>query len=96
MTAKSVSSYAIENDAVFEFYLFAEPTAKYNIVLDLYVEQKCKGPYPKAMQSVGWLFCPINALPAQVEINRASKTGPAVRFPLLKGSARMLLDSSRA
>ena len=33
----------LKSDALFEFYFFAENTAKYSIVLDFYMERKCFG-----------------------------------------------------
>ena len=33
------SSYGLKDDGLFEIYFFAEPTAMYNIVFDLYLER---------------------------------------------------------
>ena len=34
------SSYGLQNDGLFEIYFYAEPTANYNIVFDLYLERQ--------------------------------------------------------
>ena len=38
MVSKSNNAYSLKTDSAYEIYLFAEPTAKYIIVLDFYLE----------------------------------------------------------
>lgn len=76
--------------------MYAEPTAKYSIVLDFYMEQEAKDYQSKQAQSVGWLFTPIHALPVQNALNMAAGAAAQNSFSLLKGSARMLLDPTKS
>ena len=55
--------YGLKNDALFEIYFYAEATANFNIVIDFFMERQSKNYTEKYLQSVGWLFTPIQCLP---------------------------------
>ena len=56
-------SYGLKNDSLFELYFYAEPSANFNIVIDFFLERQSKDYTTKHLQSVGWLFTPIQCLP---------------------------------
>ena len=72
LQTKQANVYSLPKDSAFEFYMYAEPTARYSIVLDFYMEQEAKDYQAKQAQSVGWLFTPIHALPIQQAANMAA------------------------
>lgn len=88
------SSFGLKEDSHFELYFYATPEANYNIVFDVYLERKMAKGIDAILESVGWFFAPVKCLPAvaaQLKVVDRQST----KYTLLKGTARMLLNTKK-